>query len=120
MQIGSQAQKEKVLEMVEKCRGRCHHWLVVAALLAVVQVVPAAEQTESTDAKSRTWQEIHLPCGFYRWEFGKKNHFRANQIVHLADNMMAAQNTDGGWGKNWVILSMDPRPKSLNTLSKKR
>ncbi len=63
--------KEKGLKM-----GRCHHWLVVAALLAVVQVMPAAEQTESTDAKSRTWQEIHLPCGFYRWEFGKEGSSR--------------------------------------------
>jgi PelA/Pel-15E family pectate lyase len=102
--------------MVEDYRGRCHHWIVVAALLAVVQVMPAAEQAESTDAKSKTWQEIHLPCGFYRWEFGKKNHFRANQIVHLADNIMAAQNTDGGWTKNTDFSRIStPKPGGGST-----
>lgn len=72
-----------------------------------------AEPAELTEAKAKTWEAIYLPfdhlkehCGFYRWKFGEKGHYRPEQIVHVAENIMADQGRDGGWRKNKDLSRM--------------
>ena len=77
-------------------------------------------------AKAKTWEAIILPrgnekywdpksCGFYGWKFGEEGHFRADQIVHVAENLLLAQNSDGGWGKNTDFSIKEFRVREKST-----
>ena len=74
-------------------------YLAPVLLLIAALHVPSAAKAEDLEAmKAKKWEEI--PNRFYRWKFGEKGHLRKDQIVHLAENIMAAQCKDGGWQKN--------------------
>lgn len=83
--------------------------ITIATFASLAEVVWAEEPAEVAKAKTGTWKPISIR--FYRWQFGEKNHLGAEQIVQVAENILAAQNKDGGWSKN-NDLSTLKKPKT--------
>ena len=82
--------------------------LLIAAALWVREV-PVAEPDEVTKAKSRIWEPISTEAfadsishAVMKYEERKAPYeqYSPGQIVHIAENLLAGQNADGGWPKN--------------------
>ena len=76
--------------------------LSTAAMGEVPEAVRAAMNNDWTPIRISFHGENEdaAPFRFYRWKFGEEGHYRIDQIVHLAENMLDYQNKDGGWRKN--------------------
>lgn len=91
--------------------------------LTVAQSFGAAEPDDVAAAKARQWKPISVGSfadsrnhAVMRYEEGKApyQNYSAEQIVHIAENLLVWQNPDGGWPKNqdWSkVLSSDERAK---------
>jgi PelA/Pel-15E family pectate lyase len=83
----------------------------------------AAAEPEPADlaaAKNRTWKaidtgafrdSIHHAVMRYQGQKAPYQQYRPEQIVHIAENLLAAQNKDGGWPKNkdWTKVGLKVR-----------
>ncbi|MBN2210801.1 MAG: pectate lyase [Sedimentisphaerales bacterium] len=89
------------------------------AVIFFVAAAGAAEPTEVTEAKAKQWEAISVgPFADSIHHATMSNEkkkvpdpqYTPVQIVHIAENLLAWQNPDGGWpkNKNWLkILSAD-------------
>ena len=85
------------------------------AIAAVAGAAGAADLPEVAEAKAREWEAV--PTGAFadsinhammKYE-GRKapyEQYSPEQIVHIAENLLAAQGADGGWPKNkdWIRI----------------
>ncbi len=87
----------------------CCSWLFAAAIVVSVQVAPADEPVEVTEAKSRAWEaidtgafadSINHAIMIYEGKKAPYKQYTPAQIIHIAENLLAGQNGDGGWPKN--------------------
>ncbi len=103
-----------------------HTWKTKAcvAAVALIACVALSASTKRVDvpasAKQREWQpisvgafadSIHHARMEYAHEEPPYERYRPDQIVHIAENLLAWQNGDGGWPKNIDWLKVFPAEK---------
>lgn len=94
----------------------CPLWRCWASLLAAGLAGSAAEAYDAIDLSG-------FRDGAQHWqrEFGRDRddpRFRSNQIVEIADNMLAYQLPDGGWPKNLDPLVATPKQQLAELLGR--
>ena len=94
------------------CRG-ISKWLLIVAIAVCVQVTFAEEPAAVTKAKTNSWKAIdtgafadsinHVVMQ-YEGRKAPYEQYSSEQIVHIAENFLAAQSEDGGWPRNkdWI------------------
>lgn len=101
----------------------CVSSILLVAALTVAQSFGAAEPDDVAAAKARQWNPISVGSfsdsishAVMRYEEGKApyQNYSAEQIIHIAENLLVWQNPEGGWPKNqdWSkVLSSDEHSK---------
>ena len=90
-------------------------YVLIAATVVSGQAAAAGEPIEVTKAKSSQWRlidagafadSINHAVMKYEGQKAPYKQYAAEQIVHIAENLLAGQNWDGGWPKNkdWIKI----------------
>ncbi len=97
--------------------------LLLISITLCVQAALVAEPAEVTRAKSQIWEPVSIEAfadsishAVMKYEEKKAPYqqYSPRQIVHIAENLLAGQNANGGWPKNkdWIrVYSADELPR---------
>ena len=100
--------------------------LLLISITLCVRAVLVSEPAEVTRAKSQVWKPVSTEAfadsishAVMKYE-GRKapyKQYSPRQIVHIAENLLAGQNADGGWPKNkdWIRVYSDEERSRLNS-----
>jgi PelA/Pel-15E family pectate lyase len=108
--VGLQNRDDSMTQKHERNRPK---WLPVVTVAIFAQLALAEEPADVTKAKTNSWKAIDAGAftdsinhAVMKYEGGKApyDQYSSEQIVHIAENLLAAQNEDGGWPKNkdWI------------------